>query len=213
MNRYLAVAAVIAATASPASAQRVREPLTPENFRATAIVGDTFEMESSRNALQLSRDPRVRAFADQMIRDHGMTSQALMQGGGGVPGTATGALAGAVIGGVVGGPVGAVVGGVAGAATGAATSTPTYTAGPTLDARRADMLNRLVRRRGREFDRLYGQMQVSVHREAVGLYSAYAQVGTDPNLRAFAAQTLPHLQQHLAMAQRLAGAGGGSRRR
>jgi predicted outer membrane protein len=212
MKRFLAVAAVMAALVAPASAQRRATQLTPENFRATAIVSDTFEMESSRNALQLSRNPEVRAFAEQMIRDHGMTSQALM-GGGGVPGTATGALAGAVIGGVVGGPVGAVVGGVAGAATGAATGTPTYSAGPTLDARHAGMLNRLVARRGAQFDALYGQMQVQAHREAVGLYSAYAQVGTDPSLRAFAAQTLPHLQQHLAMARRLPGAGGGPSRR
>jgi predicted outer membrane protein len=209
------------ALATPAAAQPAMAPaggvpaLTPQSFRATAIISDTFEIESSRIALERSRNPRVRGFAQQMIQDHTMTSQALMGGSGaaGVPMT-TGVVAGAVVGGLVGGPVGAVVGGAVGGTTAAATGggAPAYAAGPTLDARHADMLNRLVAARGAQFDRLYGQMQVAAHREAVGLFSVYAQAGTDPNLRVFAQQTLPHLQNHLALARSLPGAGGRARR-
>ena len=226
MKRYIALAALMAAIGSPAAAQQMMAPgasmaspmaaLTPETFRAMAMITDTFEIESGRLALERSRNPRVRSFAEQTIQDHTMTSQALMGGArvAGV-GTGTGVVGGAVIGGLVGGPVGAVVGAGVGATTAAATGAgaQVYAAGPTLDARHADMLNRLAAARGTQFDRLYGQMQVMAHREAVGLFSTYAQAGTDPNLRTFAGQVLPHLEHHLAMARSLPGAAAGRARR
>jgi predicted outer membrane protein len=225
MKAYVALAALMAAittpaAAQPAAAQPAMAPagaavpaLTPQSFRAAAVISDTFELESSRIALERSRNPRVRGFAQQMIQDHTMTSRALMGGSAGV-GVPTGVVAGAVVGGLVGGPVGAVVGAGVGGTTAAVTGggAPVYAAGPTLDARRADMLNRLVAARGPQFDRLYGQMQVAAHREAVALFSTYAQVGTDPNLRVFAQQTLPHLQNHMALARSLPGAGRPARR-
>lgn len=61
-------------------------------------------------------------------------------------------------------------------------------------------------------DGLYAQMQVMAHREAVAMFGTYAQAGTDPNLRTFAQQALPHLEHHLAMARGLPGAGGRARR-
>jgi putative membrane protein len=87
----------------------------------------------------------------------------------------------------LGGPVGVAVGQVA------------------LDARHASMLNQLAPVSGRAFDALYVQMQVMAHQEAVAMFAAYAQSGTEPAMRAFAQQVLPSLQMHLAMAQRLAG--------
>ena len=223
MKRYVALATLMAAVATPAGAQQMQMrapagtmaapmvPLTPETFRQMAMISDTFEIESSRLALERSRNARVRAFAEQMIQDHTMTSQALM-GGARVAGAGTGAVGGAVVGGLVGGPVGAVVGAGVGATTAAATGARTYAAGGTLDARHADMLNRLAAARGSQFDGLYGQMQVMAHREAVSLFGTYAQAGTDPNLRAFAGQALPHLEDHLAIARRLPGAGGRAQR-
>ncbi len=219
MKAYVAFTALMAAIATPAAAQPAMAPagavpaLTPQSFRATAIISDTFEIESSRIALERSRNPRVRDFAQQMIRDHTMTSQAVTGGSAGV-GVPTGVVAGAVVGGLVGGPVGAVVGAGVGGTTAAVTGggAPAYAAGPTLDARHADMLNRLVAARGAQFDRLYGQMQVAAHREAVALFSVYAQSGTDPNLRLSAQQTLPHLQHHLTLARSLPGAGRPARR-
>jgi putative membrane protein len=176
MKRFVALA-VLAALATPAAAQQMApmgapmaaptmDPtlLTPLGFRQMAMFSDSFEIESSRLALQQSRNPRVRAFANQMIQDHTMSSQALM-----------------------GGMQMAAMGG----------------AGPALDQRHAAMLNQLAGLSGPQFDSAYAQMQVMAHQEALSLYTAQAQAGTDPNFRAFAQQTLPILQHHYAMARRL----------
>jgi putative membrane protein len=84
MKRYIALAALMAAFATPAAAQSVAGapasllvPMTAEGFRAMALQSDAFEIASSQLALQQSRNPAVRSFARQMIRDHSMTSQAL----------------------------------------------------------------------------------------------------------------------------------------
>lgn len=219
MNKYVALAALMTAMATPVAAQPVvapapgapmMAPMSAESFRQMAIISDTFEIESSRIALERSRSPAVRRFADMMIQDHGAISQALMGGGGAPMGAAGGAVAGAVVGAAVAGPVGAVVGAGVGAGTGAtagaAGNVAALQSSGRLDARRADMLNQLASARGPGFDRLYGRMQYAGHQEAVAMYSAYAQGGSDPGLRTFAQQALPTLQQHLAMAARMTGA-------
>jgi predicted outer membrane protein len=61
---------------------------------------------------------------------------------------------------------------------------------------------------GPQFDRLYGQMMVQSHQEALALHAGYAQAGTDPALRTFAGQVTPHIRHHLATARRLPGARG-----
>ncbi len=263
MKRYAVLAAVLAAVSTPALAQTMAAPamapLTTEGFRTMAMAGDAFEIESSRLALERSRNPAIRRYAQEMIRDHAMTSQALnggqpvyATGSGAAPaaGAATGALGGAVVGGLVGGPVGAAVGagvgataGTAGAAAGSGPSATGSTAsgavggavigglvgGPigalagagigattggisggargiaAIDPRKAAMLNELSQLEGREFDAAYVQYQVMSHRETVAMYASYAQSGTDPAMRAFTQQALPHLQHHLMMAERLAG--------
>src|SRR3954467_9868268 len=84
MKRYVALAALVAAFATPAAAQGVVSapapllvPMTSEGFRAMALQSDSFEIQSSQLALQRSRNPAVRSFARRMIRDHSMTWQAL----------------------------------------------------------------------------------------------------------------------------------------
>jgi putative membrane protein len=84
MKRYIALAALMAAFATPAAAQSVAVarapllvPMTAEGFRAMALQSDAFEIASSQLALQQSRNPAVRSFARQMVQDHSMTSQAL----------------------------------------------------------------------------------------------------------------------------------------
>jgi predicted outer membrane protein len=265
MKRYAVLAAVLAAVSTPALAQTMATPamapLTTEGFRTMAMAGDAFEIESSRLALERSRNPAVRRYAQEMIRDHAMTSQALnggqpvyTTGYGAAPsaagGTATGALGGAVVGGLVGGPVGAAVGagvgataGSAGAAAGGSPSATGSTAtgavggavigglvgGPigalagagigattggisggargiaAIDPRKAAMLNELSQLEGRQFDAAYVQYQVMSHRETVAMYASYAQSGTNPAMRAYTQQALPHLEHHLMMAERLAG--------
>jgi putative membrane protein len=87
MKRYGVLAAVMAALATPAAAQQMTAApmaaptmLTPQTYRMMAMVSDAFEIESSRLALERSRNPRIRSFANTMVRDHSMTSQALMGG-------------------------------------------------------------------------------------------------------------------------------------
>jgi putative membrane protein len=72
-----------------------------------------------------------------------------------------------------------------------------------LDPRHAGMLSQLSALSGPRFDRLYAQMQLAGHREAVALFSSYAAGGDDPRLVSFARTTLPRLRHHLAMARRL----------
>jgi len=61
---------------------------------------------------------------------------------------------------------------------------------------------------GPRFDATYGAMQVQAHQEAVAMFAAYAQGGSNPAMQSFAQQALPSLQHHLAMAQRLPGGRG-----
>lgn len=225
MKKSLVFAALLACAGTPAFAQGMvmaapgaMAPMSTEAFRLMAMQSDAFEIESSRLALQRSRNPGVQRFAQMMIGDHAATSQALNGGrpvyGGGAGSTVGGAATGAVVGAVVGGPVGAVVGGAVGATAGSATGGMAAAGGVALDARHAAMLNQLASvPPGPQFDATYGAMQVQAHREAVAMFAAYAQGGTNPAMQAFAQQALPSLQHHLAMASRLPGAGGMMRAR
>ena len=228
MKKYVALAALMAAVASPAAAQQMMAPgasmaspgmamaapmavpLTPATYRQMAMISDSFEIQSSSLALERSRNPRIRNYAQTMISHHSATSQALMGGTGMAGGTTSRALTGAVVGGLVAGPVGAAVGAGVGATTAGATGAAQAGAGAgipvaPLDSRHAAMLQQLANANGRQFDALYAQMQMMSHQEAFALHSTYAQAGTDPALRNFAAQAAPIVQEHLVMAQNLPG--------
>ena len=56
---------------------------------------------------------------------------------------------------------------------------------------------------GRVFDKAYLDAQVADHQAALALFDSEARNGADPDIKAFAAQSLPMMRQHLAMAQRL----------
>lgn len=53
---------------------------------------------------------------------------------------------------------------------------------------------------GTEFDRAYMASQVRAHRDAVSLFKKEAKSGKDAELKSFAANTLPALEEHLKMA-------------
>jgi putative membrane protein len=72
-----------------------------------------------------------------------------------------------------------------------------------LDAEHQREIDELKAKSGKEFDRAYDPMQVKVHQQAVQLFEAYARGGDNPDLKAWAAKTLPHLKHHLAMAKKL----------
>jgi putative membrane protein len=74
---------------------------------------------------------------------------------------------------------------------------------PPIDPAHKAMLNKLRNAGAQDFDSLYAQQQIQAHQEAVMLYTSEQQSGTDPDIKNFAVQTLPVIQQHLSMAQQL----------
>jgi len=73
----------------------------------------------------------------------------------------------------------------------------------SLDAEHQKMLDDLKAKNGNEFDRSYDQIQLKAHQDAVALFEAYSKTGDNPELKSWAATTLPHLKEHLSMAQKL----------
>ncbi|MBV9572024.1 MAG: DUF4142 domain-containing protein [Alphaproteobacteria bacterium] len=78
----------------------------------------------------------------------------------------------------------------------------------SLDAQHKAMLSRLRAAKGASFDTLYAQQQIQAHNQAVMLFTSESQNGKDADLKKFAADTLPALQEHLSMAQQLPKGGG-----
>ena len=72
-----------------------------------------------------------------------------------------------------------------------------------LDAEHQKVLDDLKAKDGKDFDQAYDQAQLKGHQDAVALFEAYAKGGDNADLKKWAAATLPHLKQHLAMAQKL----------
>lgn len=65
-----------------------------------------------------------------------------------------------------------------------------------LAPEQAEMIGLLEKAEGTEFDNLYKNMQVRAHAEAVALFQGFAEGGGDSDLKAFAAATLPVLEEH-----------------
>jgi len=73
----------------------------------------------------------------------------------------------------------------------------------TMDKAHQSKLDKLSGLTGPDFTKEYESMQVSAHKDAVSLFERYSKSGDNADLKAFAANTLPHLQEHLKMAQTL----------
>jgi len=63
---------------------------------------------------------------------------------------------------------------------------------------------------GSEFDKTYMEAMVKDHQKDIDEFQREADTGKDPEVKAFAAQTLPTLREHLKMAQDAAAAVGAS---
>jgi putative membrane protein len=72
-----------------------------------------------------------------------------------------------------------------------------------IDADHQKKLDELRDLNGKQFDETYDKTQLQGHEEAVDLFRAYAQNGDNNDLKRWAAKTLPHLEHHLAMAEKL----------
>jgi putative membrane protein len=73
----------------------------------------------------------------------------------------------------------------------------------SLDQQHQALLQQLQGAQGAQFDRVYMQQQVQAHQQAVDMFSNYARSGDNAQLKQWASQTLPALQQHLQQAQQL----------
>jgi putative membrane protein len=74
---------------------------------------------------------------------------------------------------------------------------------PMLDAPKMAMLASLSKFEGAERDHLYLAQQMMAHKEALGLMKTYADTGETPELKAAAQATIPIVQSHLSMIERL----------
>lgn len=72
-----------------------------------------------------------------------------------------------------------------------------------LDNRRQGMIDDLRGAKGADFDHRYLVQQVAAHKEARILMRGYAKSGDNDAVKRFASETLPKIEDHLAMAQKL----------
>jgi putative membrane protein len=64
-------------------------------------------------------------------------------------------------------------------------------------------LQRLAEMKGGAFDAAFKRQVIEDHERAIAMFEKQAEQGTDPDLKAFAENRLPHLREHLATARLL----------
>jgi len=72
------------------------------------------------------------------------------------------------------------------------------------DPKHQALMDRLGKLSGAEFDRAFMQAMVADHNHDVNEFRTYSQRGSDPEVKAWAAKTLPTLEQHQQMAKQTA---------
>jgi putative membrane protein len=72
-----------------------------------------------------------------------------------------------------------------------------------LDQQHQALVQQLQGAQGAQFDRAFAQQQVQAHQTAVDLFRGYGQSGDNAQLKQWASQTLPSLEEHLRQAQEL----------
>jgi putative membrane protein len=82
------------------------------------------------------------------------------------------------------------------------TTSSKYALPATLDEKHEKMLQDL-KAAGDDFDSRYVKMQVDAHKEAVALFQTFSKQGDDAALQAFALKTLPILQIHNDMIEKI----------
>ncbi|MFL6333778.1 MAG: DUF4142 domain-containing protein [Pyrinomonadaceae bacterium] len=73
----------------------------------------------------------------------------------------------------------------------------------TLDAKHQAEMQKMSALSGEKFDKEYVKMMVSDHKKDVAEFQKEAGGGKDTDIKAFASSTLPTLQEHLQMIQRI----------
>lgn len=72
-----------------------------------------------------------------------------------------------------------------------------------LDSAHQKKLDKLKDLKGDDFTKQYHDDQVTAHKNATDLFKRYGEGGENAELKAWAAKTKPHLDEHLKMAQEL----------
>jgi putative membrane protein len=167
----LAFSTVVAATLTAASfaALAADSGLSSmdKKFITKASEANLAEVAAGQIAVTNSSDPKVKAFAQQMIDDHSKAGDELN-----------------------------------GIAQGKGVTPPVQ---PDMSQRH--LAAKLQKMQGPDFDKKYVKdAGVSAHKDAVKLFTAEANKGRDPDVKAFAAKTLPTIQHHYQMATDLAAA-------
>jgi putative membrane protein len=73
----------------------------------------------------------------------------------------------------------------------------------SLDSKHQSRIEKLSKLSGPDFDKAYIKDQVKDHKQDVSEFKNEANAGSDPNVKQFASNTLPILEQHLTMAKDL----------
>ena len=63
--------------------------------------------------------------------------------------------------------------------------------------------DRMSKLNGDAFDKAYAKMMVSDHKKDISEFQREASAGSNPDVKGFATQTLPTLQDHLTMAEQM----------
>ncbi len=193
-------------------------------FRAEALRSDAASIEASRIALERSRNPRVRNYANRVLVEREATTKALLPEGTSL--TATGrvvsdrqgiptrldnpvglVLAPVTIAANIGtGIVGGVLGGVGIIDNSPAEPGRRVALGPQGQARLEALR---AARSERAFDRTYVRQQARSDARTLALYDAYAKNGDSAAGRRFANEALPFIADEHAQSATLAGRVGG----
>jgi len=172
----LALAMIGAGTASATEVLGMGTP-SAEQFRAKASSSDAFEITSSKIAQTHASDAQIKDFAAMMIRDHTASTDKLVALGG----ISKASLESKMEPGKDG----------------------KYAGNDLLSTSQAAELNSLNSKSNTDFDKTYMDDQVQGHKDAVALMEDYAKNGHNAKLKAFAAEVLPTIKEHLSMAQKI----------
>lgn len=80
-----------------------------------------------------------------------------------------------------------------------------FTPAAKMNAKDQEEFSKLSKMKGADFDRAYVHNQLEAHEGAVALFKSEAKDGKNADLKAFAEKTLPTLEHHLDMVQKLTG--------
>lgn len=173
--------------------ERMLNRLTAQQFVTDAALGGMKEIQTSKIALEKSQNGEVRKFAHRMVTDHSAANMKLMHiaqaKGLDFPATNTFAPDDPQW----NNPM----------LTGSEQVKEAYLLTTNLPVSTYQDINRLKSLSGIEFDRAYALDMVNDHIMTVQEFELAQRDLTDPQLRQFAAETLPTLREHLQMAQRL----------